>query len=128
MRGLILLSLEFEHIEQIIETHDLFILGLLFLRKRPSGTLSRQLCHPSRQVFFTAWKAASNLSNVCFSIPTLHIEKKSIRGPRSRHSRHDNSPPDLAAAPQIRTKSGLPMLNSSGPSHNRLWLFLLRFF
>ena len=47
-RGPILLSLEFEHTKQIIEAHDAFILGLLFLRKRPSGTLSRQLCHPSR--------------------------------------------------------------------------------
>ena len=51
-QGPILLSLEFEHTEQIIEAHGLFILGLLFLRKRPSNTLSRQLCRPSRQVFF----------------------------------------------------------------------------
>lgn len=79
----------------------MFILGLLVLRERSSGTLDRQLCHPSRQIFFhsfsTASKAASNFSKVYFSIPTLHT-------PRYIYARIDTS-----TAPGGQTVAETPM-------------------
>ena len=47
MWGPVFLSLELEYAEQIIETHDLFILGLLVLSERPRGTLGGELGHPT---------------------------------------------------------------------------------
>jgi hypothetical protein len=45
-RDPILLGLELEQAEQIVEVHDVFILGLLFVRESPQGTLCSQLCNP----------------------------------------------------------------------------------
>jgi len=67
----VLLSLELGYAEQIIETHDLFILGLLVLRERPEVLLAASSITRPDKSFSTATKAASNLSKVCLSIPVL---------------------------------------------------------